>query len=136
MANLFSIFFYLLLEYPNFLIDCPKCKSTFSNMGSNAPTCIYIVPIFENRLKIKTRSYVSWYKYAVKAKRNKGMKNAGHGLNRGRRYWCHASDSLTEPSGSAASQQAHIPISLHYERKLRFIAERNRDVCLLACSWP
>ena len=35
----------------------------------------------------------------VKAKRNKGMKNAGHGLNPGRRYWCHASDSLTEPSG-------------------------------------
>ena len=28
--------------------------------------------------------------HAVKAKRNKGMKNAGHGLNPGRRYWCHA----------------------------------------------
>ena len=46
---------------------------------------------------------MSWYKYAVKAKRNKGMKNASHGLNPGRRYWCHASDSLTEPSGPAAS---------------------------------
>ena len=45
------------------------------------------------------------------------MKNAGHGLNPGRRYWCHASDSLTEPSGPAASQQAHIPISLHHEPK-------------------
>ena len=56
-------------------------------------------------------------KYAVKAKRNKGMKNAGHGLNPGRRYWCHASDSLTEPSGPAASQRAHIPISLRYEPK-------------------
>ena len=54
---------------------------------------------------------------AVKAKRNKGMKNAGHGLNCGCRYWCHASDSLTEPSGPAASQQAHIPISLRYEPK-------------------
>ena len=46
---------------------------------------------------------MSWYKYAVKAKRNKGMKNASHGLNPGRHYWCHASDSLTEPSGPAAS---------------------------------
>ena len=63
------------------------------------------------------RGYVSWYKYTVKAKRNKGMKNAGHGLNPGRRYWCHASDSLTEPSGPAASQRAHIPISLHHEPK-------------------
>ena len=63
------------------------------------------------------RSYVSWYKYAVKAKRNKGMKNASHGLNPGRCYWCHASDFLTEPSGPAASQQAHIPISLHHEPK-------------------
>ena len=54
---------------------------------------------------------------ALKAKRNKGMKNAGHGLNRGCRYWCHASDSLTEPSGPAASQWAHIPISLRYESK-------------------
>ena len=56
----------------------------------------------------------SWYKYAVKAKRNKGMKNAGHGLNPGCHYWCHmhASDSLTA-SGPAASQRAHIPISLH-----------------------
>ena len=63
------------------------------------------------------RGYVSWYKYAVKAKRNKGMKNAGHGLNPGCRYWCHASDSLTEPSGPAASQQAYIPISLHHEPK-------------------
>ena len=55
------------------------------------------------------RSYVSWYKYAVKAKRNKGIKNASHGLNPGRcRYWCHASNSLTEP----ATQQAHISISL------------------------
>ena len=54
---------------------------------------------------------------AVKAKRNKGKKNASHGLNPGRRYWCHASDSLTEPSGPAASQRAHIPISLHHEPK-------------------
>ena len=60
---------------------------------------------------------MSWYKYAVKAKRNKGMKNASHGLNRGCRYWCHASDSLTEPSGPAASHRAHIPISLCYEHK-------------------
>ena len=48
---------------------------------------------------------------------SKGMKNAGHGLNRGCHYWCHASDSLTEPSGPAASQWAHIPISLCYEPK-------------------
>ena len=54
---------------------------------------------------------------AVKAKRNKGMKNAGHGLNPGHRYWCHASDSLTELSGPAASLWAHIPISLRYEPK-------------------
>ena len=31
-------------------------------------------------------------RFAVKAKRSKGMKNAGHGLNPACRYWCHASD--------------------------------------------
>ena len=61
---------------------------------------------------------------AVKGKRNKGMKNAGHGLNPGRRYWCHASDSLTEPSGPAASQRPHIPISLRYEPKFHRTATK------------
>ena len=83
---------------------------------------------------------MSWYKYAVKAKRNKGMKNAGHGLNPGRRYWCHASDSLTEPSGPAASQRAHIPISLHHEPKFsqdchQAIPSHSRSLILTLTGW-
>ena len=67
--------------------------------------------------RYKFNTQVSWYKYAVKAKRNKGIKNAGHDLNPGCCYWSHVSDSLTEPSGPAANQQAHIPISLCHEPK-------------------
>ena len=54
---------------------------------------------------------MSWYKYAVKAKRNKGMKNASLDAT----YCGVMPESLTEPSGSAASQQAHIPIALRHE---------------------
>ena len=41
-------------------------------------------------------------------------------------YWCHASDSLTEPSGPAASQHVHIPISLCYE--LKFSQDCHRTI--------
>ena len=61
--------------------------------------------------------------YVMKAKRNKGMKNAGHGLNPGCRYWCHASNSLTERSGPAATQRAHISISLHHGLQLALMAQ-------------
>ena len=62
----------------------------------------------------------------VHCSESKGMKNAGHGLSPGRRYLCHANDSLTEPSGPATSWQAHIPISLNhinliFHRKLSFL---------------
>ena len=55
------------------------------------------------------------------------MKNAGHGLNPGCCYWCHASDSLTKPSGPAASQQARIPISLHHKPKF-FTRLQNQEM--------
>ena len=59
----------------------------------------------------------------VHCNESKGMKNAGHGLSPGRCYLCHANDSLTEPSGPAASR---IPISLShinliFYRKLSFL---------------
>ena len=52
-----------------------------------------------------------------KQRETKGWKMLAMALNPGCRYVCHASDSLTEPSGPATSQLAHIPISLHHEPK-------------------
>ena len=105
---------------PDCKYDIAKSPAIFSIPASNCGSllgfsCAFPVAPAVRTTSLSSLSSLLTNKYAVKAKRNKGMKNAGHGLNPGRRYWCHASDSLTEPSGPATSQWAHIPISLHYE---------------------
>ena len=88
--------------------------------------CIIKIIIFDScyalKLWYKTlrgELYASWYMYELKAKRNKGMKNAGHGSNPDAAigfapaapWQMNHQGRLNEPAGI-------IPISLHHELDL------------------